>query len=334
MNQNKNHVLAQRMRLAMVPFIHRVRAILQNNVVVVYLALGLMLVVGWMLRPYSVSLANLSSVLRWSSILGTVAIGQTVVVIAGGIDVSVGMIVFLIYILGAGLMREENALALPVLFICLGIGGGIGLVNGLGVTLARIPPIVMTLGMSTILPGIAWLYSGGITRGGVAPIVKQICQMSLGRYIPFSTVVWLVIALAFILIMRRTTLGRKFYAVGSNPTAAWLSGVDVNLVVILSYIISGMLSAAAGFLLLGYLGMANLRFTDIYTLGSIAAVVVGGTPFFTGIGSIEGTVAGTVIIRFLYNLLIMFQIPEAGRMIANGLIVILVVALYSVRRGR
>jgi ribose transport system permease protein len=158
--------------------------------------------------------------------------------------------------------------------------------------------------------------------------------MSLGRYMPLSTILWLIIALIFILIMRRTTLGRRIYAVGSNPTTARLSGVNVNLIIIFAYVICGILSAGAGFLLLGYLGLANLRFTDIYTMGSIAAAVVGGTTFFTGIGTIEGTIAGTLIIRFLFNLLIMFRIPEAGRMVANGMIIILVVALYSVRRRR
>lgn len=304
----------------------------RNKVLLVYLALGMLLVVGRLLKPYSVNLENLSSVLRWSSILGMVAIGQTVVMLGGGIDMSVGMVVFLTYILGAGLMRGQDALALPVSFLCLSLGALIGVVNGIGIAWFRIPPIVMTLGMSTVLNGVVWLYSGGVTRGEVAPAFKAFGKMSLGHYFPVSTLLWLATSIMMAFILRRTVLGRKLQAVGNNSLAAWISGVNVKSIVITSYTISGLLSAATGLMLLGYLGMANLRFTDIYTLGSITAAVIGGTTFFSGLGTIEGTIAGTFITRFIFNLLIMFRVAEAGRMIANGLILAVIVGLYSVWR--
>jgi ribose transport system permease protein len=117
--------------------------------------------------------------------------------------------------------------------------------------------------------------------------------------------------------------------VGSNITAVRFSGINVNLPLILSYVISGVLAAAAGLLFLGYLGMANMFFVDIYTMGSIAAAVIGGTAFFSGIGTIAGTIAGTIIMRFIFNLLVMFRVADAGRMIAEGLIILVIMALYN-----
>lgn len=310
------------------------KQLLRNNILVVYLALGLLLGIGAILQPNSVSLENLGSVLRWSSVLGMVAIGQTIVMIAGGIDISVGMTVFLVHVLAAGLMRGDDAMVLPVTLLCLVVGAGIGLANGVGVAVFRVSAIVMTLGMSTALNGVVWLYTGGVTRGSVAPLFGEFGRLSLGRYIPLSAVIWIAIALFMAFVMRRTTVGRRFHAVGNNAVATGMSGINVKLTVILSYVLCGMLAAGAGLLLLGYLGRPSLRFSDLYTLGSIAAAAIGGTVFFTGIGSIEGTIAGTIITRFIFNILTMFRVAEAGRMIANGLILVVIVALYSARRRR
>lgn len=303
--------------------------LLGNKVFMVYLALGVLLLVAGLVKPFSVGLENLSSVLRWSSFLGLVAIGQTVVMIAGGIDISVGMIVYLTYNLGARMMGGSDAeIPFTVLF-CLFLGGMIGLVNGVGVALARIPHIVMTLGTYTAIYGAVWIYTGGVTGGLVSPAFKAFGKLLIWKYVPVSTIIWLAVCLLFSFVMRRTTFGRKIYGVGSNITAVRFSGINVNLPLILSYVISGVLAAAAGLLFLGYLGMANMFFVDMYTMGSIAAAVIGGTAFFSGIGTIAGTIAGTIIMRFIFNVLVMFRVADAGRMIAEGLIILVIMALYN-----
>lgn len=303
--------------------------LLGNKVFIVYLALGVVLLVAGLVKPFSVSMENLSSVLRWASFVGLVAIGQTVVMIAGGIDISVGMIVYLTYNLGARMMGGSDAEILPTVLFCLFSGGMVGLVNGVGVALARIPHIVMTLGTYTALYGAVWLYTGGVTGGLVSPAFKAFGKLFIWKYVPASAIIWLAVCLLFSFMMNRTTFGRKIYAVGSNITAVRFSGINVQIPLILAYVISGILSASAGLLFLGYLGMANMFFVDIYTMGSIAAAVIGGTAFFSGIGTIAGTVAGTIIIRFLFNLMVMFQVADAGRMIAEGLIILIIMAFYN-----
>ncbi|MEM3618343.1 MAG: ABC transporter permease [Candidatus Bathyarchaeia archaeon] len=305
-----------------------------KGLLVVYLCIVLLLGFGAIIKPHLVSGGSLSSILRWSSILGMVAIGQTIVMVSGGIDVSVGAVVFLSSILGATLMQGENNAVLPTLIICLGIGLMCGLFNGLVINFLRLPSIIVTLSLSIIINGVVWLYTGGVTRGGPAPALVRFAQSTLAGYIPLSFIFWLCMAFVFTFLMRATVFGRLFHAVGSNPTAAYLSGINVSVVSIASYIISGVCASVAGVLLLGYLAMATLRFSDIYTLGSIAAAAIGGTPFFTGLGTIMGTVGGTLIIRILFNLLLMFQIPEAGRIIANGLLLLVVASVYGLQQRR
>jgi ribose transport system permease protein len=303
-----------------------------GSLLIVYVTLGVLLGLGGLLKPHLLSLGSLVSICRWSSILGLAAIGQTLVMISGGIDISVGAVVFLVSILASALMKGQDTLALPISLACLGIGVLCGLINGIGVNLLKIPPVVMTLSLSLILNGIVWIYTGGVTYGGPAPsLVKFAGKVILGVF-PLPFVVWLVIALFFIGVMRLTILGRLFHAIGNNPVAAHYSGVNVPIASIVGYALCGLFSAATGLSLLGYLNMATLRFSDIYTMGSIAAAVIGGTSFFTGLGTISGTICGTIIMRVIFNLLLMFQIPEAGRMVANGLIILVVVALYSLRR--
>lgn len=304
----------------------------EDRIFLVYLALIILLVASGLLMPRSVRPENLTSVIRWSSLLGLVAIGQTIVILCGGIDLSVGMIVFLTVILGADLMRGQDVLALPVSILCLCVGSLIGLVNGLSVVKLKVPPIVTTLGMMTILSGVIWIYSGGVPRGGVAPALISLGRAKIWGFMPIPGVIWILISILGIIILRKATFGRKVYAVGNNPITAQLSGINVDLITILSYVISGLTAAVAGLLLLGFLGMSTLRFTDMYTLGSIAAVIIGGTTFFKGVGSIEGTMAGTFIVRFLFNLMVMFRVAEAGRRIAEGLIIIGIVAMYSMKR--
>ena len=311
----------------------QVHSLFQNRVVVVYLTLGLLLLVSWILKPFSVSGENMNSVLSWAAVLGMVAIGQTVVMIAGGIDLSVANIVFMTYVMASEWMGEDNAMILQGTLYCLALGGTVGLLNGLGIAFLRIPHLVMTLGVWIIIGGAVWLYTGGICVGTVPPALVDFGRSKVLGQMPGMLFVWLAMTALFSFIMNRTGLGRRFYAVGNNVVAARLSGVNIKQVTIVAYLISGLMSASAGVMFLGFMGMANLNFIpDIFTMGSVAAVVLGGTEFFSGIGSVIGTIAGAVILRFLFNLLIMFQVAEPGRMIANGLVILTVVLFYSFLR--
>ena len=305
---------------------------IKSRLFIVYSCMVGILAIGGSIIPESLSFLNLSSVLLWSGLLGIVAIGQTVVILSGGIDMSVGMIVFLVLILVAGMMRGNNLLALPAILLCLGIGVAVGFVNGIYVAKFKIPSIVVTLCMMMILQGVIYVYTRGIPKGGVAPALVTLGRGTIGKTLPIPTLIWIAIAVAMSIVMHKTKLGREIHATGNNPTAAWLMGINTERITIISFIISGLCSALTGIILVGFLSMATLYFTDIYTFGSMIAVVIGGTSFFQGIGTIEGTIAGTIIIRFLFSLITMMNIPEVLRKVIEGVTLLGVAAAYSRRK--
>jgi ribose transport system permease protein len=258
-------------------------------------------------------------------------LGQGFVMLSGGLDISVGNTMFFVIVLGGNLMSGYPAWTIPILLFCMLLGALIGLVNGIGVAKFKVSAIIMTLATSSILFGAVYILAGGLVSGGAHPAWQWVGKKMVTSFMPLTGVIWLGLAIIAVFVLSRSTFGRKIYATGNNPLATWLSGINADAVLILSYVICGLSAAFAGLLLLGYLGTPTLRFTDIYTMGSIAAVVLGGIEFFRGFGNIAGTIAGTLIVRFLFTLLIMFNVPEAGRMIAEGVLIIVIVAVYQLK---
>jgi len=313
-------------------FAVRAKELMTSRTILVYFALALFVLAGGLVMPQSLGARSVQTVIREASLLGIVALGQGFVMLSGGLDISVGNTMFFVIVLGGNLMSRHPQWSLPILLFCVLIGAFVGLVNGIGVAKLKVSSIIMTLSTSSILFGIVYLWAGGSVSGGAHPAWQYVGKKMVTSFMPFTGVIWLSLAIIAVFILHRTTFGRKIYATGNNPLTTWLSGIDAEGVLILSYIICGLSAAFAGLLLLGYLGTPTLRFTDIYTLGSIAAVVLGGIEFFKGFGNIAGTIAGALIVRFLFTLLIMFNVPEAGRMIAEGVLIIAIVAIYQLKR--
>lgn len=304
-----------------------------SRTVLVYLALALFFLIGGLIMPQSLNARSMQSVIREASLLGIVALGQGVVMLCGGLDISVGNIMFFVIVLGGNLMIKYPALSIPILLLCLLVGALVGLVNGVGVAKLKVSPIIITLATSSILFGGVYIWAGGtVTSGAAPPFWQWVGKSMVADFLPLTGVIWIVLALIAVFVLYKTTFGRMVYATGNNPVTAWLSGINADGILILSYMICGVSAAGAGLLLLGYLGTPTLRFTDIYTMGSITAVVMGGIEFFKGVGSIIGTVAGALIVRFMFTLLIMLNVSEAGRMIAEGLLIIVIVAIYNLRQ--
>jgi len=298
----------------------------------VYFALLLLVIISGILSPSSVNPVHLLNVTRQASALGIVSIGQTFVIMTQGIDLSVGANLTLIEILTAGIILGRGEMVLPVIIFCLGVGAFIGLINGLAITKLKLSPFVMTLCMMSVLTGVYLLYCGGSPRGKIPDSLRFIGAGRIGNVFPAAIIVWVIaIAVAFV-IFRYTTFGRYIYSTGGNPQASYLSGVNVNLVIIIAYIISGFCSALAGVLLAGYIGTGSLTVGIGYDLNSIAAVIMGGTTFSGGRGSVIGTVGGALIITILFSLLTMLGIPHSGKLMAQGLIIIGIVSLYTKRR--
>ncbi len=298
------------------------------------LAIGLF-VLGGILRPGFASPSLAINILRLSAFLGIVAAGQTLVIISGGegIDLSVGAVITLSAVLIYRLTGGSDALTLPVLALALACGAAVGALNGLGVTLLRIPPLVMTLGMTGVVQGLILAVTQGQMVGATPGALSALVSRPLIFGIPGVVPIWLLLGVALWLLLERTTYGKQLFAIGVNRTTARLSGVPVPGMVALTYTLSGLLAALAGAMLLGYTQNVFLRLGTPYTLPSVAAVVVGGTLLAGGHGSYWGTMAGALVLTLLTSLLTSLQLPESARQIIYGVTLLLLLFAYGRQRS-
>jgi ribose transport system permease protein len=265
--------------------------------------------------------SSLSQTLIFASFLGIAALGQTAVVLAGGMDLSVP---WTIALGGVALTQWTSSGMEPGIAIVLliGLGAAIGVVNGLGVTLLRVPPIVMTLAIGGVIQ--AYLLKIGLGTGSsdAAPKVARDLASGTIAGIPTLGVVWLAIACGAGWVLARTALGRRIYAVGANEAGARIAGVRVARVKTATYVASGVGSVLAGIMLSGYLGQSYVGMGAPYLFGSIAAVAVGGASIFGGQGTYWGTIAGALTLTFLSSILSMFNLGQSALEIAYGLVII------------
>jgi ribose transport system permease protein len=238
---------------------------------------------------------HLRYMLELASVVGLVGAGQTLVVIAGGIDLSVGAIMTLTTIALPIFTWSADPTGLIAVIGVLALATGIGVLNGIGIAWLRVHPMIMTLAMATFLQGILILLAGGSAVSLDNPIVQW-----LGTARPFGfsacIVLWIVVALLVLFLLHRTPLGARFFALGSNPVAARLSGVNTAATMLCAYGLSGLMCALAGLLALGMNGQGYIGIGDPYLLTSIAAVVLGGTTILGGHGTYAGTVPGAVLL--------------------------------------
>lgn len=269
------------------------------------------------------------TLLQLAAFLGIVAIGQTLVVLIFGIDLSVSAVITLVSIVTTAYVDGSDARTIVAIPLALGIGAAVGLVNGVGIRYLKIPDLVMTLATFSILTGGALLYSNGSPTGRSSELLSTVATGRFGGTLPWSVVVWVILSALTIFILHRTTIGRYVYAVGLNRRASRFSGIRVGRTVVTLYTISGIMAAVAGLLLTGYTGQSFFGIGDPYQLGSIAAVVVGGTSIFGGRGGYVGTIAGAFTIVLLQSVLRTVDIANAGRDIAYGLVILVLLAAYG-----
>jgi ribose transport system permease protein len=254
------------------------------------------------------------------------------VVLIGGIDLSVPWVINAAAILTVTASLGQNDRTVWVVPLVLGLGLVVGLVNGLGITLLSVPAIVMTLGMNGIMEGLTLGLSGGFTCQACASSAPPAVQEAIvGRLfgVPAALWMWLGIVLLVSFLLTFTTFGRKLYAMGNNEYAGYLSGVNVKAMTVALYMLSGMFSALAGIAIVGYAGTPTLGMGDPYLLQSIAAVVVGGVYITGGRGHYLGVAAGSVTLVALLSVLQAVNIPEFGRSIVYGVVILLVLLLYG-----
>jgi ribose transport system permease protein len=267
------------------------------------------------------------SILLLACPLAVFAACQTICMLTGGIDLSIAMTANLAAYIAA---VESGRGTVPALAMALGVGLAVGLVNGLAIGVFRVNPLIMTLGMASVLLGIITVGLRGFLAGStnVLPFVRDVGSGRLAGPLPANFVVWLIVSLVLILGLRATGLGRMIYAVGDNPLACRLAGVRVWQVLLAVYVMSGLLAAIGGLLFSGTTGSVGVDQTNSYLLPAVAAAVIGGTSIFGGTGGYSGTIIGALILTVLNRLLLRLDVSDAFKQMLYGVIVLALAWLY------
>jgi ribose transport system permease protein len=274
--------------------------------------------------------------LKIAAFLGTVSLGMMIVILLGHIDLSVPWTIAASAMLATAV---GGPWAIP---IGLGVGLAVGLFNGLGVAFLRVPSMIFTLGVNTVLRGLMVMLTGGFApQSSATPLMvwlsnRELLSVPTGGGASFgianAALVWALLALGLGFMLTRTPLGRYIYATGNKEAATYLSGVNTRGVLVASFVICSLCSSVAGLLIAGYASKAFQAMGDVYLLPSIAAVVVGGTNILGGQGRLSGTIIGTLLIVLLQSVLSVMQMPEAGRQIIYGVVIIAMLLAYG--RGK
>jgi ribose transport system permease protein len=294
---------------------------------------GLILVLGVyasLLSPNFLTERNIFNVLRTAAFLGTVAIGETLVIISGGIDLSAGSVIKLAVLMSAILMdgKPENiAIAVAA---TLAMGAVVGLINGLLITKARIAPFIVTLGAYSILRGVSYTVTTKPV-GRAAPGFLRLYDLKLGP-VPLLVMFLGLLIGAGIFVLRRTAFGRYLYAVGGNEQVARLSGIRIDRVKIGVYMLCSTLAALTGLLYLARSGVGDPVVGEGAELQAITAVILGGTSLFGGQGGLVGTLGGVLLMGLTNNVLVLLNVSSWYQELIQGLIIVGAVALYKQKR--
>ena len=296
--------------------------------------LALMLVAFAILSPKAFpTVSNFTNVINQASLAMIIAGGLTLAVIVGELDLSIGFAASLHGVLVTGLIvRSGLPISVSVALILLA-GALIGLVNGFIVTKIKVNSVIATLGVGTILTGLTFAYSGGAPI--VAGVPEAFLQISLGRWlfgIPNNIVIMAVVLGGLWLLVEKSAIGQEIQAVGGNPAAARLAGIDVDRIKILGFVISGICAALTGILLASRLGSGTTSAADSYLLTAFAAVFLGSATLRDGEFHIVGTFVGALIIAFGFNGLNIFGAPTFSQYVFQGAILIVAIGLSSLGR--
>jgi ribose transport system permease protein len=319
----------------------RVRSFLQQNrnVVLAYVAMLVLLTAVSIWRPGFGwgDPRHLRALVLQASVIGLASMGQTLVIISGGADLSLPWTLTGAAIIMTMMTQGQNDRMVWAIPIVLAGCIVIGLLNGIGVTVLGVAPMIMTLAMNYILLGlVAGIGMGGVaTMGQYGQPPELILTAGTGNIgeIPYLVLIWLLLAIVLTLLLGRTGFGRRLYAVGTSQSVSEYSGVRVRRTLILAYILSALLNGVAGILLAGKFGRAYLGMGDPYLFVSFSAVIIGGASIFGGSGNYVGTIGGSLLLAVLLSLLPVLNMPRSVQLIIYGLVVLLAVLVSTTRFG-
>jgi ribose transport system permease protein len=307
-----------------------IRALFRERPIIPLLGLlALLVILSQLIRPGIVTPNWAGVMIRAAIPLAILAGCQTLTMLTGGIDLSVGAVASMTGFLVATLVGDTG---LPVaILIALVVSALIGLVNGIGAGVFRVHPLIMTLAMSLVVLGLAnvWQLIRVQTGSGVPPEFRTIGADLFFGVLPVSLLVFVPLALLILFTLNRTGFGRLLYAIGDNEIASRLSGAKSWQVLTVLYVVSAVLAGIAGFLLSGLTNTASVTLGDSAVLPSVAAAVIGGTSIFGGRGTYSGTMIGALILTVITSILSSLGYPEAVRQILFGAMIVLVAAAYT-----
>ena len=306
------------LRITMKKIIDYKQLLKNNGILIVFFLICLVLS---FLSPYFFTVNNILNIIRQTSIYGIIAVGMTFVILTGGIDLSVGSILALSGAVAAGLMKNNAVAPLIAALAAILVGAIIGLINGLLVTIGKIAPFVVTLGMVTIARGVTLIYTKGYPISGFSPEFRELG----GGYvlgIPVPVIVFVIMVALAWFVLNHTRLGRYTYAIGGNEETVKLSGINLNFYKSMVYVIVGVMSSVSALILTSRLNSAEAVAGQGYELDVIAAVVIGGTSLSGGRGSIIGTLIGALLIGVINNGMNLLGIsPYFQQVVKGGLII-------------
>ena len=293
-----------------------------------YIGVIALLLVTSFFSPGFLAPAHLRSIAILAAFVGIVALGQTFVIIGGGIDLSVPWVLNSAAILVTLLAGSHDQPLVWIVPLVLAAGALVGVINGVGVAIFGVPPIVMTLAANVILQGSILVYTGGTPPAASPPLIQL---LAVGRIagIPILLLIWLLLAVAATLLLSKTAFGRFLYALGTSAPVSQFSGVPILRTTVMAYTLSGLSAALAGMLLTGYTQQAYLGMGDPYLFTSIAAVAIGGASILGGSGHYIGTIAGAFVLTILTGLLPALNLSTGALLIVYGVVILVTVSLAS-----
>jgi ribose/xylose/arabinose/galactoside ABC-type transport system permease subunit len=300
------------------------------RVTLVYTALAILVVSASVYSPRFRSMDNVLNILQESVLLSLVSIGQTLVVLAGGIDLSVGSLVKLSTLVAALIINGHDGMIVPALLICVGLGTVVGLGNGLVITRMGVAPFVVTFAAFYILRGSAYALST-TPVGSDAPALDVFYNASL-LGIPAVLLLWAAVWVVAWFALHFSAFGRHIYAIGGQQTVARLAGIKVDRIKIAVYVLSGVLAALGGLYELARISIGDPQVGEGLELDSITAVAIGGTSLFGGRGYIVGTFGGVLLLGVINNMFNLLQVNSFYQDLVKGIMILIAVAVYREKR--
>ncbi|MGM0548270.1 MAG: ABC transporter permease [Bacillota bacterium] len=278
------------------------------------------------MSPYFLTVPNLLNIVRQVSIIAIVSFGMTMVILTGGIDLSVGSMLAFSGAIAAGMMVNSGLNVFLAILVGLAAGTVLGLFNGIAVAKAKLPAFIVTLAMMTIARGFTLIYTSGRPISGFNETFRFFGAGYLVK-IPIPVVIMFILLFVIFILLKKTPLGRYIYAIGGNEKATRLSGINTDKIKIAVYGLNGFLAAASGIILTSRLNSAQPMAGEGYELDAIAAVVLGGTSLSGGRGGVIGTIIGALIIAVLNNGLNLLNVSSFYQLVAKGAVILLAVFL-------